>query len=116
MKHQMLMKEKKELHKRIQKKMWLKICLPQNLKTMSFVNMMTKFEWHSSALTIKRLMILKLNCCIRVDITNIIAILKYKTLAIWTKKYLENIGCSIRKIRNSQDPILLQTKEVTIMK
>ena len=61
---------------RIQKKMWFKICFTPNLETMSFVNMMTKFGWHSSALTMKNLMILKLNCCIRVDIINIIAILK----------------------------------------
>ena len=38
---------------------------------MSFVNMMTKFGWHSLPLTTKSLMILKLNFCNRVDITNI---------------------------------------------
>ena len=76
MKHQMLMKERKELHKRIQKKMWFKICFTQNLETMLFVKMMTKNEWHASALTMKSLMILKLNCFIQVDIINIIAILK----------------------------------------
>ena len=61
---------------RIQKEMWFKICFAQNLDTMSCVNMMTKFGWHSSALMMKSLMILKLSCCIRVDIINIIAILK----------------------------------------
>ena len=76
MKHQMLMKERKELHKRIQKEMWFKICFTQNLETMSFVNMMTKFGWHSSALIMKSLMILKLNFCIREDMIKIIAILK----------------------------------------
>ena len=75
-KHKMLTKERKELHERIQKKMWFKICFTQILETMPFVNMMTNFGWHSSALTMESLMILKLNCCIRVDIINIIAILK----------------------------------------
>ena len=65
-----------EGEEKIQKKMWFKIWFTQNVETMSFVNMMTKFGWHSSALTVKSLMILKLNCCIRVDIINIIAILK----------------------------------------
>ena len=67
MKHQMLMRRKK-LHQRIETKMWFMICLIQNLETMSFVNMMAKFGWHSSALTMKSLMILKLNFCIRVNI------------------------------------------------
>ena len=65
-----------EGEERIQKKMWFKICFTQNLDTMSFANMMTKLGWHLSALTMKSLMILKLNWNIRVDIINIIAILK----------------------------------------
>ena len=48
----------------------------QNLETMSFVNVMTKFGWHSSAQTMKSLVIFNLNFCIRVDIINVIAILK----------------------------------------
>ena len=60
---------------RIQKKMWFKICFTQNLETISFVYVMTKFGWHSSALTMKSLIILKLNCCIRVDIINIVLLL-----------------------------------------
>ena len=70
---------------------------------MSFVNMMTKFGWDSSALTI--LMILKLNFCIQVDIINIIA--NRRLLPFEQNNYLENIGCSILKIRGSKDPILL---------
>ena len=38
------------------------------MESMSFVNMMTRFGWHSSALTMKSFMILKLNFRIRVDI------------------------------------------------
>ena len=76
MKQKMLIKERKELHKRIEKKMWFKICFTQNLETMPFVYMIRKFGWHLSALAMKSLMILKLNCCKRVDIINTIAILK----------------------------------------
>ena len=108
MKHQVLVKERKELHKRIQKKMWFKTCFTHNLETMSFVNMMTKFGWHSSALSshdeefddfkVKLLYLSGYNKYCYPEIED---------SCIWTKKYLETIGCSILKIRNSQDLILL---------
>ena len=78
----MMMKERKELFQRIQKKDVVQDLLYRKSEDYAICKYDDKVGWHLLALTMKSLIILKLNFCIGVDITNIIAILKWKTPSI----------------------------------
>ena len=106
MKHLVLMKDRKELHKRIQKKDVVQdllhsqsgdyvICKYDDKVWVAFIS---SYDEEIDDFKVKLLYPSGYN--------------KYCYPAIedsfhLDKKYLENIGCSILKIRNSQDPILL---------